>query len=236
MSGDGENNVFARWSRRKLSARLEDPPTDGENPSPDVAAEAAGATAQEPEETQTEPDEPVEPLPRIEDLTAESDLSAFLRKGIPMALKRAAMRKMWSLDPGIRDYVGPSEYAWDFNQPGSMAGFGPLDTKETVVSFLSKTVRAMEPDTEPTTAGAPDAFSEQPAVVRPDTVAGTDTPEPSPAAEPLQPNPPLSVADSPEPASGDAEPVKPPRSTDDTARAQVFEPLDRPRHGSAMPR
>ncbi|TIU06806.1 MAG: DUF3306 domain-containing protein, partial [Mesorhizobium sp.] len=53
-----------------------------------------------------------EPLPRVEDLTAESDLSAFLRKGVPKMLKRAALRRMWSLDPAIRDHIGPSEYAW----------------------------------------------------------------------------------------------------------------------------
>ncbi|TJW63467.1 MAG: DUF3306 domain-containing protein, partial [Mesorhizobium sp.] len=79
-----------------------------------------------------------EPLPRIEDLTAESDLSAFLRKGVPKMLKRAALRKMWSLDPTIRNYIGPSEYGWDFNEPGSMAGFGPLKASSgPVVDFLS---------------------------------------------------------------------------------------------------
>ena len=144
MSGENDN-VFARWSRRKLSVdSTELQATENENPSLDVAVEDAGAvpqaTDQEPGPAQTETDEPAEPLPRIEDLTAESDLSAFLRKGVPMALKSAAMRKMWSLDPNIRDHVGLSEYAWDFNQPGSMAGFGPLDAKETVVGFLSKTI------------------------------------------------------------------------------------------------
>ena len=123
MSDDGGNdNVFARWSRRKLSARLEEPARGDETPSPEVGSEEVGAASQEPEAAETETDELEEPLPRIEDLTAESDLSAFLRKGVPMALKSAAMRKMWSLDPGIRDCRGPSEYAWDFNQPGSMEG------------------------------------------------------------------------------------------------------------------
>src|SRR5688572_28804209 len=37
-----------------------------------------------------------EPLPRVEDLKPESDLSAFLRKGVPEALKLAALRRMWS--------------------------------------------------------------------------------------------------------------------------------------------
>jgi hypothetical protein len=67
-----------------------------------------------------------EPLPRIEDITAASDVSAFLRQGVPEALRNAALRRAWSLDPVIRDFVGPAEYAWDYNNPGSMAGFGAL--------------------------------------------------------------------------------------------------------------
>ncbi len=237
MSDDGgSDNVFARWSRRKLSARLEEPAPGDETLSPEVVAEEVGAASQEQEAAETETDEPAEPLPRIEDLTAESDLSAFLRKGVPMALKSAAMRKMWSLDPGIRDYVGPSEYAWDFNQPGSMGGFGPLEAKETVVGFLSKTVRAMEQDAEPTATGQPDAFPEQPAVVRPDTVADADTPEPSAVTDPLEPDPPPDAADPPEAAFGDAEPAKPRHSTDDTRRSQLSETVVRLRHGGAMPR
>src|SRR5690606_510873 len=129
--------------RRKLAARHDetDEAEKRQNETvPEVSADAALPLPETPEETA----EPTEPLPRIEDLTADSDLTAFLKKGVPMALKSAALRKMWSIDPSIRDYVGPAEYAWDFNQPGSMAGFGPLDPKKSVVSFLSRTVRALE--------------------------------------------------------------------------------------------
>jgi hypothetical protein len=66
--------------------------------------------------------EQAEPLPRLEDLTPESDLSAFLRKGVPEALKLAALRRMRSLDPAIRDYVGPADYRCDFNDPSAKAG------------------------------------------------------------------------------------------------------------------
>jgi hypothetical protein len=128
----GDDNVFARWSRRKQAVRY------GETPDPieeHTAREALEAV--EPVD-QPVPEEPGlgEPLPSLDDLTAESDLSAFLRKGVPEALRSAAFRKMWSLDPAIRDHVGLSEYAWDFNQPGSMAGFGPLPAGESVAEFL----------------------------------------------------------------------------------------------------
>ncbi|HVI65244.1 MAG TPA: hypothetical protein VM910_22075, partial [Bradyrhizobium sp.] len=36
----------------------------------------------------------------------------------------------WSADPNIRDFIGLSENSWDFNAPGAMAGFGPLEMTE----------------------------------------------------------------------------------------------------------
>jgi hypothetical protein len=33
-------------------------------------------------------------------------------------------------DPSVRGYVGLAAYAWDFNEPDSMAGFGPLSAEE----------------------------------------------------------------------------------------------------------
>src|SRR5690606_10207509 len=137
MTG-GDDNILTRWSRRKLARRLDEAPvTDEVEQEPGEIATADGAPVSESGLPETETEELdaelVESLPRVEDLTAESDITAFLKKGVPAALKRAALRRVWSLDPGIRDYVGPSEYAWDFNQPGSMAGFGPLDAKKAVV-------------------------------------------------------------------------------------------------------
>ena len=236
MSGENDN-VFARWSRRKLSVdSTELQATENENPSLDVAVEDAGAvpqaTDQEPGPAQTETDEPAEPLPRIEDLTAESDLSAFLRKGVPMALKSAAMRKMWSLDPGIRDYVGPSEYAWDFNQPGSMAGFGPLDAKETVVGFLSKTIRAIETGAEETAAIPEPAPSRPPADTSsqpPGATSSDDVADAGPAAVSEAAEPPASRSSvaGPDATEVEGQAARSPRQT---------EVSPRPRHGGAMPR
>jgi hypothetical protein len=65
-------------------------------------------------------------LPPLESITAETDIRAFLAPGVPPELTRAALRRAWSADPAIRDYVGLSENAWDFNAPESISGFGPL--------------------------------------------------------------------------------------------------------------
>jgi len=231
---NGDENPFTRWSRRKLGARAEETQaTPGEKdaqggPTIPVVAD----THTQPEPLEDEAADPAEPLPRLEDLTAESDLTAFLRKGVPLALKSAALRKMWSLDPGIRDYVGPSEYAWDFNQPGSMAGFGPIDaTKETVVDFLSKTVRALEPDAEPATAPQlPDALPRQQSTALPDEGTDETTPESVAMAQTSESNPPLALG------TGETDPERLPHSSDDDKLQQVSEPVLRPRHGGAMPR
>src|SRR5690606_28878678 len=85
----------------------------------------------------------------------EGDLSAFLREGVPTALRNAAMRKMWSLDPAIRDHIGLAENAWDFNQPDAMPGFGPREAGRAVVNCFAAVVRdapAADPEAAPPAA------------------------------------------------------------------------------------
>jgi hypothetical protein len=54
-------------------------------------------------------------------------LTRFLREGVPQALRNAALRRMWSLDPAIRDAVGHArDYAYDWNTPGGVPGSGAL--------------------------------------------------------------------------------------------------------------
>jgi hypothetical protein len=62
-------------------------------------------------------------LPPIESLTIESDFKAFLHRKVPLDLRAAALRRAWSLDPAIRDFIGPADYAWDFNAPDGVPGF-----------------------------------------------------------------------------------------------------------------
>src|SRR3546814_5032822 len=112
----GDDTLFARWSRRKQAAR------QAEAATPDEAAQEADTPASEADAGSSDPQlpaaaEPAESLPSVEELTAESDLTAFLREGVPETLKRVALRRMWSLDPAIRDHVGPAECDWDFNRP-----------------------------------------------------------------------------------------------------------------------
>ncbi|WP_456672075.1 hypothetical protein [Bradyrhizobium sp. LM2.9] len=71
---------------------------------------------------------------------------------MPDDLARAALRRVWSIDPAIRDFVGLSENSWDFNAPGAMAGFGPIDGEEAG-RLLTRLLR--EPDTGAVAAHRP---------------------------------------------------------------------------------
>jgi hypothetical protein len=77
--------------------------------------------AVEPEEQQAA----LEDLPPIDELTAESDFTPFLRAGVPEELKRQALRKLWRTDPVFANLDGLVEYGEDFGaafrNPGPVA-------------------------------------------------------------------------------------------------------------------
>ena len=137
MSNDRESFLH-RWARLKRTSRgataLE---TDS---APDAASEPAA------EESCDDIDAAA--LPPIESLGADSDYTAFLRRGVPAALRRAALRKAWSSDPAIADHRPLVEYDWDFNAPG----FGQLrptdDPARLVQALLGRAHRAPEPEAE----------------------------------------------------------------------------------------
>ena len=127
-----DEEFLARWSRRKREARSDNPapepaePIEAHDPAPSPGA------AQGP----PNPAVDLSSLPPIESIDAATDITAFLRKGIPQELSRAALRRAWSADPAIRDFVGLAENAWDFNDPNAMPGFGPLDCSEAELGEL----------------------------------------------------------------------------------------------------
>jgi hypothetical protein len=111
-------NFLARWSERKRHLEPEKPP---EEKKPSLPAENV---------TKESPDSVVEfdisTLPPLDSITSNSDIRAFLQRGVPAALRHAALRRVWSADPAIRDFVGLSENSWDFNAPHTIPGFGSM--------------------------------------------------------------------------------------------------------------
>ena len=50
--------------------------------------------------------------------------------GVPAELMRAALRRAWSTDTAIRDFIGLYENSWDFNAPGGVPGFGAVTAED----------------------------------------------------------------------------------------------------------
>ena len=223
---------LSRWSRRKRE-EVEAPETP---PAGILAAEAAepGSPVEEavPPGPATPPAEraacpipeipDVDPasLPPIESLTVESDFSAFLKPGVPSLLRNAALRRMWSLDPAIRDYVGPLDYQWDFNTPGGLPfGFSNElvgDVSKLLAQAIGK-IEELAPDEAPDDAPVQAQAEAEP----PDPV-----PEPTPVPE--DPMPALVAQGSGEDVSKAETPAG--------LLADLDPPLvPRRRHGGALP-
>ena len=146
---------LARWARRKREVAKEEAP---EALAPDAAQQSDAANADKP------PSEPEPPafdpatLPSIDSINALSDVRAFLQKGVPADLTRAALRRVWTADPAIRDFVGLAENAWDFTDPNAMPGFGPLEASDEVRRMIAEVVdqigQAAKPVGPATTEGS----------------------------------------------------------------------------------
>ena len=126
-----DEEFLTRWSRRKREAKavvnVPPPPEPAGTPNP-----VPPAAAENPPDAEVE----LSSLPPIDSIDAATDITAFLRKGISKELSRAALRRAWTADPAIRDFVGLAENAWDFNDPNAMPGFGPLDCSAEQIDAL----------------------------------------------------------------------------------------------------
>jgi hypothetical protein len=217
-----------RWSRRKrdaaVDARAEKPVDEAraharEEGSPDAPKEgsAAAPKANEPFDVST--------LPSLESIGANSDVRAFMQPGVPLELRHAALRRAWSTDVQIRDFIGLVENVGDFNDPRGMPGFGPLPEGIDIKSLLAQAIGAPQPDT---------GKAERAAEVQ-------DNPE---QKQHRAPDPPAAAetrhAPDPEPALADESALQ--RNKTQVALQKDFDPPDssppprRRGHGSALPK
>ena len=170
-----EEGFLSRWSRRKRAAEAGLPVAEPPAPAPDTVPAAAPPAEEPPFDITT--------LPPVESLTLDSDFAAFLRKEVPEAVKRAALRKAWALDPAIRDFIGPADYAWDYNAPDGVPG-ASLDLGGNIRDLLAQAFGAgEEPAAEVPAATAPAADGEG-APPLPVLLAEAPPPAEPPAAPP----------------------------------------------------
>jgi len=149
-------NFVSRWSRLKHASESRRNKTELPRPAA-PSGTAATSSANEDEaagmETTATPIFDPTDLPSIASITARTDISLFLRSGVPAELTVAALRRAWVSDPVIRDFIGIAENQWDFTNPATIPGFGPLHETGDKLNLIAQTVPA--PDT------SLDAFSDR---------------------------------------------------------------------------
>jgi hypothetical protein len=147
-----------RWSRLKRADRHA------------VArqSEAAPPAASAPPQPVAEPDDPLKDLPALEALTKDSDFRAFMRPGVPEALRNQALRKLWGSDPVYANLDGLVEYGEDFAEPFRMAG---------VVATVYRVLEGM-PDPQPPAA---EPAAEEPPAATAEAAVPASPVEPAPA-------------------------------------------------------
>ena len=170
-----QENPLSRWARLKQAAKAQE----------EINAASPGS------ETMAVSEAPFDPasLPSIESIVGDTDIIAFLRKGVPADLTRAALRKAWASDPAIRDFIGIAENQWDFNDPNAIPGFGPLTPTESGVDVLAQISSRLQPRAHDVTAAEPivasnenvDAADRQFAVANPPLVGPSAAPNEMPA-------------------------------------------------------
>jgi uncharacterized protein DUF3306 len=208
---DGEG-FLARWSRRKQAAACE----RGSVTSPSKQADAQSQAGMASAAPQSEPVVDLAELPAIEAIGADSDIRAFLAPGVPATLVRAALRRAWSADPAIRDFIGLSESAWDFTAPAGLPGFGSLvaEDAQRLLALLQ-----LGPESSPDKEAAP--------------ISRGQTPEARPVLESRASAPP---EDCPDGHPGDPCTNAETAATQRESGNQQSSPQPKPqRHGGALP-
>ena len=235
-------SFLERWSRKKIegdpsgapaesAAEPKSPP--GESGLPERSAEN-DIKAQAGASPRTEFD--LASLPSLESITAATDIRAFLAPGVPKELTRAALRRAWSADPAIRDFVGLAENAWDFNDPTAMPGFSALTPGYDIKKVLA---HIFGDDERPAAA---EAWAQQPAATGEVPVAAENALPPA-TTESASPAPSDEKSDAPKiPAEHQqmAQSILVPRDNNiathnSLADDEIEKPRRHRRHGGALP-
>lgn len=119
---NSDEGGLRRWARRKAEVR------QGRGAAAPVLEEEADKVPalSEPEDlvigpegaAESQPDDLA--LPDVESLTADSDFSVFMKEGVPPALRRLALRKLWASDPMFNIIDEMIDYGGDFTNAATV--------------------------------------------------------------------------------------------------------------------
>jgi hypothetical protein len=131
-----EDGFLDRWSRRKrggsgpgapepeTAAAAPEParPLGGRSDPPPAGARPAAGDPQRSEEDSDSGDpEVIAKLPDLDSLTEDTDFTVFLQDGVPKALRRQALRRLWRMNPVFANLDGLNDYDEDFSALGIIA-------------------------------------------------------------------------------------------------------------------
>jgi hypothetical protein len=212
-------NFLARWSRRKAEAEqpAERAPEADQKAAGQDQPDSSVAAETQPEEGKKE-DVDLSKLPPLESIGPDTDIRAFLQKGIPSDLTRAALRRVWASDPAIRNFIGIAENQYDFATGSDIPGFGPLTPADDVVRMVRQIMGEGAP--RPLSPAEPEPSSEPDAPVLEDREAVSGDPS---AAQQV-----AAVEDIPSSSDGAAQ--------QDEVGKEEEEPPAPHSHGGALPR
>jgi hypothetical protein len=214
-------NVIQRWARLKHARNMA-------QETEIASASVAGPTAQPPVRAASDAPFDLASLPSIESIAADTDISAFLRSGVPAELTRAALRRAWASDLAIRDFIGIAENQWDFNDPDAIPGFGPMRATANAPAVLTQVAGELE--------NVREQLSGMPAPV---AAIGSSTtgPERLDADQGAQPAPVDPIPADPGTGRPSNETREAVATAESAGAAKEYEaPQSHRRHGSALPR
>jgi hypothetical protein len=140
-------NFLSRWSRlkresgsrRKCKTELRESAAQSDA----AATTAANEDGVVGTETHGTPTFDLTSLPSIHSITAGTDIRIFLQTGVPAKLTEA-IRRAWVSDPTIRDFIGIAENQWDFTDPTTIPGFGPLQETDDKLSLIAQAAESLD--------------------------------------------------------------------------------------------
>jgi hypothetical protein len=147
MADEQDAGFLARWSRRKRMTEAEATATDPTiEPVEDAEAIAARDAAEAARIAEEEENRAAAEAIDLSTLGYGDDFSLFLKRGVPEALRRDALRRFFASDPLLANLDGLNDYDQDFNDPAQLIY---RSIRDPVRGFVDDVVEAVRPTGEP---------------------------------------------------------------------------------------
>lgn len=158
-------SFLSRWARRKRAAGAEAKAPGDDRP---AAKTVARAVTEPPAAAGGEPTVEPEALPDPDTFTLDMDFTVFMRAGVPEAMRRRALRRLWRLNPVFANLDGLNDYDGDYTD-AAMVQKGMKTAYRIGRGYLAGDDEP--PEDAPNAPEAPEELAEPPADSPDDTTA-----------------------------------------------------------------